>query len=566
MVAEAGPSRLGQILIKHTSLTDEQLNEALDIQKNEGGRLGEILLKKNFILPHEILKALCFQMGLPYIDDLKANEIDTNLVADIPINYSKQKEVLPILRVGNTITVATSNPFSFQALEDIRILTGCDIRPVITSSMRIQDAINRVYEKSTKDIIEDIKDEFDETLDLEGPIDILDASENDAPVIKFVNSLIFRAIKEMATDIHVEPYDKELVIRFRLDGILYDVLKQPKRAHAAVSSRIKVMAQMDIAEKRLPQDGPIRIKLAGKDIDLRVSSLPTVHGERIVMRILEKGDTVLTLDQLGFSEKSRKDVKELIDNPHGMFLVTGPTGSGKSTTLASCLSILNEPGINILTVEDPIEYQIKGIGQTQVNPKIGLTFVSALRSFLRQDPDVIMVGEIRDPETAEIAINAALTGHLVFSTLHTNDSCGAAPRLLDMGIEPFLVASSLLGVIAQRLVRKVCTKCREAASPTDKELEHFNLTRKDVEGYTIYKATGCPTCTNKGYRGRTVIHELLLVDDELRKLIVDKSSASVLKNYAVGKGMIPLKNDGITKVLSGITTFDEIIRNTQGED
>ncbi len=561
--------KLGELLLKHTSLTETQLNEALEIQANEGGLLGEILVRRNMILPHEIMRALCMQLGIQFVEDLKPNEIDPALVAQIPINYAKTKEIIPIAKEqnhrGEILVVAASDPFNESILDDLQVLTGHPVRLAVSTSMRIQDAINRVYERSTANMVEKIEGEFDETYDLEGPIDILEATEDDAPVIKFVNSLLFRAVKEKASDIHIEPFEKEFVVRYRVDGVLYDVIRQPKRAHAAISSRIKVMGTLDIAEKRLPQDGRIKIKIAGKDIDIRLSTVPCMYGERIVMRILEQtGSTVLTLEQLGFSEKSRDLIEKLIFKKYGIILVTGPTGSGKSTTLSACLVKLSSPERNILTVEDPVEYQIAGVNQVQVNAKIELTFARALRAFLRQNPDIIMVGEIRDRETAEIAINASLTGHLVLSTLHTNDAAGSATRLMDMGVEPFLVASSLLGVIAQRLIRKVCTKCREAHAPSDFEMQELGLQRLP-EGSKIYRAVGCPSCAQSGYSGRTVIHELLLVDDVIRSLIVKSSDGNVIKKAAVSAGMITLREDGVRKVLQGITTVDELMRATHSE-
>ncbi len=462
--------RLGDILLKHTSLTPAQLEEALKIQADEGGLLGEILVRKQMILPHEILKALCLQLGLQFVEDLKASEIDPMLVANIPINYAKTKEVIPLKKEnsarGEVLVCAVSDPFNPTIADDLRVLAQMPILLCVSTSARIQDAINRVYERVTTNIVDEIGEEFDETYDLEGPIDILEATEHDAPVIRFVNSLIFRAVKEKASDIHIEPFEKEFVVRFRIDGVLYDIIRQPKRAHAAISSRVKVMGSLDIAEKRLPQDGRIKIKIAGKDVDIRLSTVPTNFGERVVMRILEQSGTPLQLEQLGFSSASTAVIEKLVFRKFGIILVTGPTGSGKSTTLSACLVKLNSPTRNIMTVEDPIEYQIQGINQVQVNAKIGLTFAGALRAFLRQNPDVIMVGEIRDKETAEIAINASLTGHMVLSTLHTNDAPSAITRLNDMGVEPFLVASSLLGVVAQRLIRKVCMKCREPHTPT----------------------------------------------------------------------------------------------------
>lgn len=562
--------RLGQILLKHTSLKEEQLEHALKAQEIEGGLLGEILIRKNILPPHEIMRAICIQLEIPFVDDLKTDQIDAKLIANIPINYAKTKEIIPLeLRITGEIeelVVAVSDPFQESVVDDLRVLTGYPISTVVASGIRIQDAINRVYERSTANMVNKIEGEFGENdYDLEGPIDILEATENDAPVIKFVNSLIFRAVKEKASDIHIEPFEKEFAVRFRVDGVLYDIIRQPKRAHAAISSRIKVMGQLDIAEKRLPQDGRIKIKIAGKDIDIRLSTVPTLYGERVVMRILEQTGTVLELERLGFNPKSVETINKLITRKYGIILVTGPTGSGKSTTLSSCLVKLNSPERNIMTCEDPVEYQIAGINQVHVNTKIGLTFAAALRSFLRQNPDIIMVGEIRDKETAEIAINASLTGHLVFSTLHTNDASGSATRLIDMGVEPFLIASSLIGVIAQRLMRKVCTKCRVPHTPTDYEMRELGWT-KVPEGAQIYRAEGCPACSNSGYAGRTVIHELLVVEDEIRSLIIQGKDSGTLKKAAIERGMKTLREDGISKVVQGVTTIDELMRATHAED
>lgn len=563
-----GNQKLGQILLEHTNLSSNQLDDALRIQEKEGGLLGEILVRKNMISQNDIMRALCLQIGVPFIEELKPNDIDPALVSQIPINYSKSKECIPIGKEetprGPTLIVAVTDPFNPTIAEDLRVITGLHVRLVVSTNIRIQDAINRVYERSSSNLVDNIGGEFDESYDLEGPIDILEATEDDAPVIKFVNSLLFRAVKEKASDIHIEPFEKEFVVRFRIDGVLYDIIRQPKRAHAAISSRVKVMGTLDIAEKRLPQDGRIKIKIAGKDVDIRLSTVPTNYGERLVMRILEQTGTVLQLEQLGFSDKSARMIEKLIFRKYGIILVTGPTGSGKSTTLSACLVKLNSPTRNIMTVEDPIEYQIPGINQVQVNAKIELTFARALRAFLRQNPDIIMVGEIRDKETAEIAINASLTGHLVLSTLHTNDAAGAPTRLIDMGVEPFLIASSLLGIIAQRLMRKVCQKCKEPHTPSDFEMQELGLTVLPP-GSQIFKAVGCPSCAQSGYSGRTVIHELLVVDDQVRSLIIKNSDAGILKKAAVQAGMTTLREDGVAKVLQGITTVDELMRATHAE-
>jgi general secretion pathway protein E len=562
----ATQARLGDILLKHTSLTPEQLEECVQLQEEEGGRLGDILLRKKYVLPHEIMRALCVQIDLPYVEDLKAAEIDPKLVDRIPINYARTREVLPIEKTDTHLTLAMSDPFNLESLEDIRVLFGCpNIRTVVTTSVRLQDAINRVYERNTSNMIQDIEDEDEEAYDLEGPIDILDATEDEAPVIRFVNSVIFRAVKEKASDIHVEPYEKDTVIRFRVDGIMHDILHQPKKVHAAVSSRIKVMGNLDIAEKRIPQDGRIFRKVAGKEIDIRLSTIPTQFGERIVMRILEKGGELLSLERLGFEGETLEQINKLITRENGIVLITGPTGSGKSTTMAACLARINTNDINILTAEDPIEYQLNGVGQLQVNPKIDLTFARALRSFLRQDPDVIMVGEVRDSETADLAITAALTGHLVFSSLHTNEAAGAFPRLIDMGIEPFLVASSMNAVLAQRLVRRVCTKCRESYEASPIELQELGV--RNVQGpITLYRATGCNTCSHTGYSGRINVHELLVVDDAVRSLVMKNADSGTIRKAATERGMLTMREDGARKVLAGITTVQELSRTLHSDE
>lgn len=567
-VTQAPVLRLGEILLQLTSLTEDQLTEALAIQEKEGGLLGDILVKRKMIMPHELMRALCVKIGIPFLDDLKSNEIDPKLTNEIPINYAKSKEVIPLGKMstskGDATVIAVADPFNECIFDDLRVLLNTPLRVVVSTSMKIQDAINKVYEKNTANLVEKIEGDFEDNYDLEGPIDILEATEDDAPVIKFVNSLIFRAVKEKASDIHIEPFEKEFVVRFRVDGILYDVIRQPKRAHAAIASRIKVMGTLDIAEKRLPQDGRIKIKIAGKDIDIRLSTVPANHGERLVMRILEQSETILQLEQLGFSETSSRQIEKMIFRKYGIILVTGPTGSGKTTTLSACLVKLNSPERNILTVEDPIEYQIPGINQVQVNTKIELTFAKALRAFLRQNPDIIMVGEIRDGETAQIAINASLTGHLVMSTLHTNDAAGSTTRLIDMGVEPFMVASSLLCVIAQRLVRKVCMKCRESHIPTEYEMQELGLVQLPM-GAQFFKAVGCNNCSKSGYSGRTVIHELLMIDDAIRAMIVKNVDSNTIKRAAIEKGMLTLRDDGVQKVMQGFTTIDELLRATHAE-
>jgi general secretion pathway protein E len=439
---------------------------------------------------------------------------------------------------------------------------------VVAPGPLIVDQINRIYDLasgSASELMDGLEEERLDLLatELEEPRDLLDA-DDEAPIIRLVNSLLFQAVKDRASDIHIEPFERDLAVRFRIDGILYDIISPPKRFQPIIISRVKVMSGLNIAEKRLPQDGRIRIRLAGKDVDIRVSTVPTAFGERVVMRLLDRSETILQLNELGLVGRKHELVSQLIGQSHGILLVTGPTGSGKTTTLYAALSKINTVDKNIITIEDPIEYQLHGVGQIQVNPKIELTFASGLRSILRQDPDVIMVGEIRDAETAKISIQAALTGHMVFSTLHTNDSCGAITRLIDMGIEPFLVSSSVVGVMAQRLLRRVCPACRDPYRPTLEELRQLGLSADSLEGNTVYRpGPGCSECKQTGYRGRTGIHELLVIDDDVRNLIMRATDSATIRRAAQAKGMNSLREDGAEKILQGQTTAEEVLRVTQ---
>lgn len=552
------------ILAKSTSLTQDQIRSVLSNPSVvRPVTVGEALAAKEFSTADEVVSDLCKELGLDFIRDIPVSDIAVDLIRDIPINYAKQHNVLPYKEETDQLTVLTSNPVNLKALDDMKVLFGKRVRPLITTSSRVQDAINKVYEKSTANLSG--LDEIDEEdYDLDDPIvDLLEAGEDDAPVIKMVNSLLFRAVKEKASDIHIEPYEKDMVVRFRTDGILFDVFKPPKKLQNAITSRIKVMGNLNIAEKRLPQDGRIPLKVGGKDIDIRLSTVPTAFGERLVMRIQDRSNIVLELQQLGFSKENLLVLDDLLSRSYGIFLVTGPTGSGKSTTLYGALSKLNQPDVNILTVEDPVEQRIHGIGQVQTNAKIGLTFAAGLRSFLRQDPDIIMVGEIRDLETAELAIQASLTGHLVLSTLHTNDSAGSFPRLIDFGVEPFLIATSIMGVVAQRLVRVLCPHCKAPHEATDFELQLLGITREQAKNAHICKAMGCSQCGQKGYSGRTTISEVLVVTDDIRSLIMQRKDGNTIKKQAVANGMKTFRDHGIQKVLAGITTIEELTSNTQ---
>ncbi len=559
---------LGEILLKQSLITQEQLDEALEVQREKTSPLGQVLVRLGHIKERDLLKGLGKQLGIPFVPHLKNVEIDRELITKIPIHFAKKYEVLPIRKRDGLIEVAVADPLNIFPMDDIRLLLGGNVVPVLATSATIMDGINRIYERDS-DTAQQIMEDIDEDLsldalshELEEPADLLDASD-EAPIIRLVNSMLYQAVRQKASDVHVEPFERELVVRYRIDGILYNVLGLPKRIQPSITSRIKVMGGLNIAEKRLPQDGRIRIKIAGRDVDIRASVIPTSHGERIVMRLLDKTSTLLKLEDIGFSGGKLETFARLIHSPHGIILLTGPTGSGKTTTLYAALTRINSPDKNIITVEDPVEYQIKGIGQIQVNPKINLTFANGLRSIVRQDPDVIMVGEIRDLETAEIAIQASLTGHLVFSTLHTNDSAGAITRLIDMGIESFLVSSSVLAIMAQRLVRVVCPNCREAYIPSDEELRGLGIQRDDLRQNKLYRPVGCSTCMDTGYSGRTGIFELLVVNEEIRSLIMRRSDSNAIKKAAMKKGMLTLRQDGLHKVINHITTTEEMVRVTQ---
>ncbi|MBL8957637.1 MAG: type II secretion system ATPase GspE [Myxococcaceae bacterium] len=562
---------LGQILVQSFGLMPEKLDEALKVQAEKGGRLGEVLVGMKAVTEEDVTRALAAQLDLPYLAVIGIDDIDAELVKRVPINFAKQARIIPLKDSGDSIVVAVADPLDTAVLDHARMLLQRDVSQSLATARTVIDAINQVYDRSMNEA-EQVVDEM-EALDLdkaeaeiEATKDLIESDDDEAPIIRLVNSLLYRAAKERASDIHIEPMERELSVRFRIDGDLQEVIKPPKRYQNSILSRVKIMASLNIAEKRLPQDGRIRIKLAGRDIDIRVSTVPVAYGERIVLRLLDKSSTVLDLAEIGMGQEILDQIDDLIRRPHGIVLVTGPTGSGKTTTLYAALSRINTPDKNILTVEDPVEYQLKGIGQMAINPKIDLTFAAGLRSFLRQDPDVIMVGEIRDKETAEIAIQASLTGHLVFSTVHTNDAAGAVTRLVEMGVEPFLVASSLTGVLAQRLVRRVCESCRQPYKPSDTELEKLGMTReryKALGGDLAFKAGSCAECGKRGYRGRTGIYELLLVDDDIRQLILKNVDSSTIKKKAMEKGMLILLDDGARRVALGETTIAEVLSVTQ---
>ena len=558
---------IGEILKETCGLSEEALAKAIEIQEQKGGWVGEILVRQNAVSELDLLKALSTQFDLPFLADLPTEDLNTDFAGKVPIQFLKKYKMVPMV-TSNETYVAVNDPFEFQPLDDLRLSLGWDgVKMVLAPYSAILSAINLAYDMSqdsAEQVIQNMhEDDSDQILsEIEETGDLLDET-SEAPIIKLVNLMLSQAVKARASDIHVEPYQDKLKIRYRVDGILYNKLSPPKRIQSTLVSRIKVMAKLNIAEKRLPQDGRIEIRIADKNVDIRVSTIPTAFGERVVLRLLDKSTVLLKLTDIGMPEERLELIDGLIRSPHGIILVTGPTGSGKTTTLYAALSKINNPDINIITIEDPVEYQIEGIGQIQVNPKIGLTFANGLRSIVRQDPDVILVGEIRDLETAEIGIQSALTGHLVFSTLHTNDSASAVTRLIDMGIEPFLVSSSVMAILAQRLLRVVCDECKEAYIADEESLDSIGITPEMAAGRNIYRGRGCSSCLNTGYRGRTGIFELMILDDSIKNLILKTSDANAIKRQAIDQGMFSLRQDGVQKVLDGITTIEEVFRVTE---
>jgi general secretion pathway protein E len=569
--------RIGEILIEAGKVERSDVEEALDRQKHGAEeRIGQILVDMEAVSNRDVLEAVARQLDYPFEEDLDGEEVDLDLIDELELGYSRKNKVIPYGRENGLVLVATDDPLDVEVLDEIRFMTDAEILPVVVPTEELMDAINNAFDRKNRQLGDGL-DELEEAESPsaeEGSIDIndlLDASDDDeAPVIRFVNNLFVQAVREGASDIHIEPEEQDLTVRFRIDGVLKEVTSPPKRFHSSIVTRIKIMAGLDIAEKRVPQDGRIRLKMAGKDIDVRVATAPSVDGERITMRLLDKSAVLLNLEDLGLMPDDEETLTDLIHRPHGIILVTGPTGSGKTTTLYSSLSEINEPDINILTIEDPVEYQLEGISQMQVNPKINLNFATGLRSYLRHDPDVIMVGEIRDLETAEMATQASLTGHLVFATLHTNDAPSAFTRLIDMGVEPFLVSSTVIASIAQRLVRKVCPNCKVPHDPEEDVLRELGLEGQQLERAkqqsNIYRARegGCEECLELGYTGRTAIFEILTVDDEIRHLVTQEEDASVIKRSATDrKIMRTLRMDGAMKVLQGVTTIEEVLRVTQ---
>ena len=568
-------SRLGEILVKDSLISADQLKQALEHQKKNGGRLGTCLVKLGLVSDDDITAVLSRQYGVPSIN-LKFYEVDPSVIKLVPQETATRYQIVPLSRVGSTLTIAMTDPTNVFAMDDIKFMTGFNVEPVVASETAISEAIHKFYgdvetvEELDK-VMKDLTGEDGDALELAGEeaemdLATLEKAAEEAPIIKLVNLILTDAVKRGASDIHVEPYEKELRVRFRIDGILQNVMSPPMKLKDAISSRVKIMSKLDISEKRLPQDGRIMIKYLKdgkkKELDFRVSTVPTLFGEKIVMRLLDKENLRLDMTKLGFEAESLAKFERQILRPYGMVLVTGPTGSGKTNTLYSSVARLNTPETNIMTAEDPVEFQLPGINQVQMKEQIGLNFASALRAFLRQDPNIILVGEIRDFETAEIAVKAALTGHLVLSTLHTNDAPSTISRLMNMGIEPFLVATSVNLICAQRLVRRICVNCKEPLQILPAALVEAGYSVEESNKVTVQHGRGCGTCNNTGYKGRCGLYEVMEITDELRELILVGASALELKKKALENGMITLRRSGLIKAAAGMTTLEEVVRET----
>ncbi len=580
---------LSQILSDNFKISEEELDEAQRIKTEKGEKTGAILLRKKIITESQLLKALSIQYNITFRPDLPLENIGQDITDQIPIQFLKKHVMVPLAAnpgelgiednsnpddakdvkqdlLNPGFIIAINDPTSFQALDDlVRILKLSDFEIVLSTKQAILSAINIAYDlsrDSAEQLVQDMEENGSSIIsEIEDTADLLDDTSS-APIIKLVNHIISQSIKARASDIHIEPYQDSFKVRYRVDGILYDLLTPPKWIQASLISRIKIMAEMNIAEKRLPQDGRLDVKMGDQEIDVRVSTIPTSFGERLVLRLLNKTTTLFELSDLGLDPGKLDLLEELVSSPNGIVLLTGPTGSGKTTSLYAILSSINTPNINIITIEDPVEYQIKGISQIQVNPKINLTFARGLRSIVRQDPDVILIGEIRDQETAEIAVQSALTGHLVFSTLHTNDAASAITRLVDMGVEPFLISSSVIAVAAQRLARVLCSNCKEPYIPGDIALSSIGIPINQLKKSNICRAKGCEECFNTGYRGRMGIFEIMALNDELKRLVLKTYDSNLIKKEALKNGMISLRHDGVLKVLNGITTIEEVLRIT----
>ena len=556
--------RLGELLVRENLISVQQLRKAQEEQNRSGARIGAALIKTGAIEEHKLTDFLSKQYGVPAIN-LKDFDIDPEIIKLVKKEVAEKHLVIPVNRAGPSLIVAMCDPSNIYAVDDLKFTTGYNIEPVVASEVSIREAIERYYAERGPSLEEIVGEVTDVEVAHEEEDDVEDAARaaDDAPVVKLVNLILLDAIKKGASDIHVEPYEKDFRVRFRIDGVLYDVMKPPMKLRMAITSRLKIMAELDISERRLPQDGRIKIKFSGKEMDFRVSVCPTLFGEKVVMRLLDKGNLQLDMTKLGFDAEPLRHFKEAIDRPYGMVLVTGPTGSGKTTTLYSALASLNTVDVNICTAEDPVEFNFAGINQVQMHDDIGLNFAAALRSFLRQDPDTIMIGEIRDFETAEIGVKAALTGHLVLSTLHTNDAPGTISRLLNMGIEPFLVTASLNLILAQRLARKLCQSCKRPVKEVDEQgLLDAGIPGDRIGQFTLYEPAGCRDCNDRGYRGRVALYEVMPFWDGLKELVINGASAAELKQEAIRLGMQTLRTAGLEKVMGGTTTLSEVLSNT----
>ncbi len=566
--------RLGDALIQEGLINEEQLQQALALQKKSGKRLGAVLVEMHLVTEQDIVQILSKQLRIPFID-LSNYLIDPVIAKLVPEHIAKRHMLIPINKVGNKLTVAMVDPLNIIAIDDIQLMTALMVKPVVATHTDINKALQDAYgavaqQDKLMDDLEDIGHSDEEDLDSLGEL-----GENDAPIIRLCNLVISQAVQNGVSDIHIEPFEKELRIRYRQDGMMYTAMQPPKKATAAITSRIKIMSSLNIAEKRLPQDGRIKIKVSSRMIDLRVSVLPVIWGEKIVMRILDQTSLKVNLEDLGFEPKTLERFKSGVASPYGIILVTGPTGSGKTTTLYSALTSVNSIDTNVMTAEDPVEYMLHGVNQVQCKPEIGLTFAAALRSFLRQDPDVIMVGEIRDFETAEIAIKASMTGHLVLSTLHTNDAPGTIGRIVNMGIEPFMVTTSVILVQAQRLVRKICKDCKFEIKPRAEQIGQFGITpelirRIDLphineKNMMFYKGKGCESCGNSGSRGRVGVYEVMMMSERLRDIILNGGSTDDIRRQAIEEGMLSLRESALRKALTGMTSLEEVVRVTMGE-
>jgi type IV pilus assembly protein PilB len=552
---------LADQLLDSSLITQEQLEHALAEQGKSGGSLGYNLVKVGAISERAFSEFLSqmYQVPAVELDDLHADEDSVEL---IPSEVATKFQVVPVKREGRILTVAMANPDNIFAIDDIKFITGLEVNPVVATETSIKRAIDRFYDSadSLAEVMRDMEEDFEIVEEIDEDLGMAEAQSEDAPVVKLVNSLISDAVNKGASDIHIEPFEKSLRARFRIDGVLHEMMSPPIKMKGAIISRLKIMAELDIAEKRIPQDGRIKIRIGSKKIDLRVSTLPTIFGEKVVMRILDKSNLEIDLTKLGFQASELKKFLKSIESPYGMVLVTGPTGSGKTTTLYSALNRINIPTHNIMTAEDPVEYNLEGINQVNVHEEIGLTFASSLKAFLRQDPNIVMVGEIRDLETASIAVKAALTGHLVLSTVHTNDAPSTVNRLIDMGIEPFLVASSTNLILAQRLVRRLCGQCKEEVEIHPEAMRELGIT--DEDPFKIFEARGCQKCSNTGYKGRVGLYEVMPISEEVREMILNRCSANEIKIQAINEGMLTLRADGVLKLKEGVTSLEEVLRET----